>query len=296
LIVRHWGHAVFAVVCFSSLLVNYQKNVTLGYCVFSQGRVETRSMIKGTAMRWEKTADHQYGSTEIDVPSAAVLHCFASYCGIAQHFAAVSDPTTVQNPKRAVYNIFDSELETLNDFLSKSGARGRDGRDLESGIARLLWMLGFSVAHLGGTSRTQDPPDLVATTPKGDFAVIECTTGLLKADDKLSLLIDRAERVRQGVVASNNQHLRVLPVIISSRTQAEISADIEQAEKLGVLVITRENLEQAITRTLVLPNAEQLYEEAITASGIGEGKVRGTSGINYLKWVARRSTCRSQEF
>jgi len=126
-------------------------------------------------------------------------------------------------------------------------------------------MLGFSVAHLGGTSRTQDPPDLVATTPKGDFAVIECTTGLLKADDKLSLLIDRAERVRQGVVASNNQHLRVLPVIISSKTQAEISADIEQAEKLGVLVITRENLEQAITRTLVLPNAEQLYEEAITA-------------------------------
>src|SRR5262249_22490176 len=49
------------------------ENVTLGYCVFSQGRVETRSMIKGTAMQWEKTADHQCGSTEIDVPNAAVL-------------------------------------------------------------------------------------------------------------------------------------------------------------------------------------------------------------------------------
>jgi hypothetical protein len=240
------------------------ENVTLGYRVFSQGRVETRSTIQGTAFQWKKTADHQYGSTEIDVPSAAVLHCFVGYCGIAQQFAWVSDPTTVQNPKRAVYNTFDSKLEILNDFLSKSGARDRDARDLETGIAWLSWMLGFSVAHLGGTERTQDAADLIATTPKGDFAVIECTTGLLKAD-KLSLLIDRAERVRQGIVASNNKHLRVLPVIVTSRTRAEISANIEQAEKHGVLVISRENLDQALTTTLVLPNADQLYEEAITA-------------------------------
>ena len=73
----------------------------------------------------------------------------------------------------------------------------------------------------------------------------------------------RTQRVRQGVVASNNKHLRVLPVIVTSRTRAEITADIEQAEKLGVLVISRENLEQAVTRTLVFPNADQLYEEAI---------------------------------
>src|SRR5262249_16357023 len=145
-----------------------------------------------------------------------------------------------------VYNIFDSNLETLNDFLSKSGARGRYGRDLESGIAWLLWMLGFSVAHLGGTGRTQDAADLIATTPKGDFAVIECTTGLLKADNKLSLLVERAERVRQGVAASNNRHLRVLPVIVSSKTRDEIRADIEQAEKLGVLVMSREDIDQAV--------------------------------------------------
>ncbi len=241
------------------------ENVTLGYRIFSQGHVEKRSIIQGGAFQWTKTADHQYGSSEIDVPSAAVLHCFVSYYGIAQQFAWVFDPTTVQNPKRAVYNIFDSKLDTLNDFLSKSGAKGRDARDFECGIAWLLWMLGFSVAHLGATDRTQDAADLIATTPQGDFAVIECTTGLLKGDNKLSLLIDRAERVRQGVVASNNKHLRVLPVIVSSRARAEISADIEQAEKLGVLVISREDLEQAVGSTPVLPNAGQFYEEALKA-------------------------------
>jgi hypothetical protein len=240
------------------------ENLTLGYHLFTQGRVESRSMIKGSAMQWTQTADHQYGTVDIDVPNAAVLQCFVSYCGIAQHFWWVSDPTAMQNPKRAVYNIFDSNLEILNDFLSKSGGKGRNARDLESGVAWLLWMLGFSVAHLGGTDLTQEKAaDLVATTPKGDFVVIECTTGLLKAENKLALLIERAELVRAGVVASNNKHLRVLTAIVTSRPRAEVSADIEQAERLGVLVMSRENLEQAVSRTLVLPNAQQLYEEAI---------------------------------
>jgi len=248
-------------------------NVALGYRIFSQGRVTVRSVVNGPSMDWTQKADHQYGSIEIDVPSAAVIQCFVSYLGVSQHFGWVSDPSAVQNPKRAVYDVFDSGLAILTEFLTKSGGRGRDARDLESGIAWLLWMLGFSVAHLGGTDRTQDAADLIATTPRGDFAVIECTTGLLKSDNKLALLIDRTERVRRGIISSNNKHLRVLPVIVTSRTRPEIVADIEQAEKLGVLVITRENLEQAVAnRTLLLPNAEQIYDEGLEAVASARAK------------------------
>ena len=50
-------------------------------------------------------------------------------------------------------------------------------------------MLGFSVVHLRSTTRMQDAADLLATTPSGHIAVIECTTGLLKAEDKLALLM-----------------------------------------------------------------------------------------------------------
>ena len=81
--------------------------------------------------------------------AAAVIQCFVSYLGVAQHYGWVSDPSTVQNPKRAVYNLFDESLEILSDFISKSGNKGRDARDLETAIAWLLWMLGFSVAHFG---------------------------------------------------------------------------------------------------------------------------------------------------
>jgi F0F1-type ATP synthase membrane subunit b/b' len=50
--------------------------------------------------------------------------------------------------------------------------------------------------------------------------------------------------------------------MVTSKTREEIRADLEQAEKLGVLVVTREDVEQELTSTLRLPNADQIYERA----------------------------------
>lgn len=233
----------------------------LGYRIFHQGKVVKRTSIDGAKMRWEHRENLLYGSADVEIPAGAVLHCIAIYDGYAQHQGWISDPSTVQNPNRAVYEAFDSQLTILRDFLENSQGKGRDARDLETGVAWLLWMLGFSVAHLGGTAKTQDAPDLVASTSRGNFVVIECTTGLLKADNKLPHLIERAEALRSRLEASGNRHLRVLPVIISSKSREEVRADLEQAEKLGVLVLTKEALHQAIERTLVLQDAEQIYVE-----------------------------------
>lgn len=246
--------------------------VTLGFRVFSQGRVVQRATTSGAEMQWGQRDAFQLGSTEVDIPPAAVLHCIASYAGVAQHQGWMSDPTTVQNPQRSVYEAFDDKLEVLHDFLSKSQGKGRDARDLEAGISWLLWMLGFRVAHLGGTGKTQNAPDLIATTPRGNFAVIECTTGLLKAENKLALLVDRTEALRQRLETSGNRHLHVLPVIITSKVREEVKADLEQAEKLGVAVLTKESLEEALKRTLVLPDAETLFTEVEQAAQVAQGK------------------------
>jgi len=133
-------------------------------------------------------------------------------------------------------------------------------------------MLGFSVAHLGGTQRTQDAADLIATTPHGHFAIIECTTGTLRTENKLPLLVARAETVRQRLAASNQSHIHVLPVIVTSRTEGEIQADVEQAERLGILVLCREKLDRIVTQTLVLPNTNQLYDEAEAAVRAAQSK------------------------
>ena len=139
-------------------------------------------------------------------------------------------------------------------------------RDFEAAIAWLLWMLGFSAIQLGHTKRSnQDAADIVLATPSGHFAVVECTIGLLKSDQKLSLLYERAQAVRRTFDGSKFNHLHVIPVIITAKPRAEIEADLEQAEKLGILVLAREQIDELINRTLTLPNPDQYYEEALQA-------------------------------
>ena len=103
----------------------------------------------------------------------------------------------------------------------------------------------------------QDAADIILCTPNGNFAVVECTTGLLKAENKLPNLHDRSQAVRRNLDASNAEHLRVLPVLVTSKTLEEIRPDIEQAEKLGIHVLTRENIERLAERTIIPHNADQ---------------------------------------
>jgi hypothetical protein len=97
---------------------------------------------------------------------------------------------------------------------------------------------------------------------------MECTTGMPKAD-KLSRLIERTERVKQHVPAVTS----VLPVMVTSKCRLEVRADLEAAAKLGVLVLSREHLDNAVeVRTLLLPDADALYDEAERA--VSEAQAR----------------------
>lgn len=251
------------------------------YRVMSGGQVE-RGKISGETMDWVLASDGvRRGSTKIQVPSAAVVQVYASYCGTVFHQGWIADPTTAQNPRRASYEAFDPKLTGLADLLAKPPGKG-NARDLEAGVAWLLWMLGFSVSHLGQTPKLQEAPDLLVTTPQGHFAVVECTTGPLKTDNKLPLLIERSEIVRDRLAASNNQHLKVLPVIVTSKRRVEVRADIEQAERLGVLIITAEILVATLSRTLVRSDADEIFLEGerAVASALGKYEIQGVLPLN----------------
>jgi len=221
-----------------------------------------RGVISGEAIQWTEEAETHHGRVTIEVSSSSVLNCTISYKGSAQSHLWLVDPERVQNPRRAVYETFDPRLESLTTILTNAQARGQDARDLEAALSWLFWMLGFGVAHLGGTRRTRDAADLILHTQEGHFAVVECTTGLLKAESKLSLLHARSEAVRRSLAASNNSFSRVMPVMVTSRTATEIAPDIEAAERLGILVVTRERFEELIIRTLMRPNVDQIYAES----------------------------------
>jgi hypothetical protein len=244
----------------------------LGYRVYAPGTPTTRQVVSGEAMHWTEDTSFRRGQATVTVPYAAVVNCVVSYDDIAQAHQWLGDPDRVQNPRRAVYETFDPKLETLRAAIVNAPARGQDARQLEPAVAWLVWMLGFSVVHLGGTPRTRDAADLIAASPSGNFAVVECTTGLLKAENKLALLHARTEAVRQSLTASNNTHQRVLPVIVTSRTAAEVKPDIEAAERLGILVVTREGIDRIIDRTLILPDGDQVFAEAEQTVGAGLAK------------------------
>jgi hypothetical protein len=236
--------------------------LTLGYRVYVKGAAVARDVVRGGSMVWSVEENFDRGQTTIPVPLGGALNCAVSYDGVTQQHYWLADPGRIANPRRAVYEAFDPKLENLKAILANALGRGAEARDLESAVAWLLWMLGFSVAHLN-TRTMREAADLIATTPLGHFAIVECTTGLLKAENKLSLLHDRVEAVRRGLADANNAHLHLLPVMVTSKTRTEVAPDIEAAERLGVLVMTREHLDQVINqRTLVFANADQMYLEA----------------------------------
>src|SRR5205823_3069714 len=66
----------------------------LGYRILRRGEVTDRRRIQGVDFQWDADADAQLGSIAIDVGEGDILHCFASYDGVAQHFYWLSDRST----------------------------------------------------------------------------------------------------------------------------------------------------------------------------------------------------------
>ena len=251
----------------------------IGYRVLLNREVIARDTVTGNSMKWEVNDDLQVGSISIEVPSASVVQCIACYNGIAQSTYWIADNSNFQNPRRAAYEAFDPGLTILNDFLqiTEGTTRGKRQHDLETGVSWLLWMLGFSAVHLGATARTSDAADLIVVTPSGNIAVVECTLGLLKTENKLPNIVKRTEEVRERLHRSNNGHLQVIPIILSSLERGKLAADLEQAEKLGVLVLSKESLQDGLNRTMLNSNAESYYKEAIENIRAGIEKHRPRS-------------------
>ena len=238
----------------------------VSYRELMHGKVVSRKSIENSEIIWENGEDFSIGTAKIPVTSAAALQCFCTYSGSVQHIYWIADPSTSQNARRATYEIFDPGMNFLKETFRRESYRGgRDARELEANISWLLWMLGFSVAHLGATPRVQDAVDILATSPAGHFAVIECTTGLLRADNKLPKLLERAEAVRRRIEASGNRHLRVIAVIVTTKTREEIAGELEQAERLKILVVAREDLERACEGSVIHQDTDALFERAEAA-------------------------------
>lgn len=249
------------------LAINIAKSLDIakchiGYRALLHGKVEIRGSIKGNELSWTEQEHFRHGVGRVNIPQGAVLHCFACYDGFTHHQYWIADPKNFQNPRRAVLEEFHNGLDTLRKYLFDEQRRGKDARDFEFGVAWLMWMLGFNTSQVGGTANTAEAADIVAMTPYGNALIMECTTGLLKSD-KVAKLVERSEIVKKRLSSSGNNHLKVLSVIVTSKPKDEVKADFEEVQNKGIAVITKEDLEAALSQTIMLSDAEVIFNKLL---------------------------------
>ena len=236
------------------------EKAALGYKLIHQGNVIERATVGGRDMIWGEEGDFNIGYFELETPAASVMQCFANYDGVTQHFGWLGDLEATQNPRRTAYEAIDPSLAYISDVIERAGTKGYPSRDFEAVVSWIFWMLGFSPAYIGGATGKSEAADIVVNTPLGDMAIVECTTGHLKPDQKLTVLKSRVLSIRKKLEASAQGHLQVLGVIATSLAREHIEHEIDSARGLGICVLAKEDILELSGRSMLLPDAGNIYQ------------------------------------
>ncbi|APF88651.1 hypothetical protein HI806_01915 [Ralstonia solanacearum] len=231
----------------------------LGYRVLVNGQTVQRRAVKAEELSWRDTEAYRVGELEIELPEGAIVQCFASYGGHWIHQGWLVRPGSFVNSRRVSHEAFDANLENTRRYLSDEKLLKQDSRHFEYAIANLLYMLGFAVDPLFGPLM-RDNPDLLASTPSGNIVVVECTTGAIDNEGKLTKLLTRTRTLEDKLRQSGHAHVRCLPVIVTSLPRGAI-ADLQPAKDAGIVVACAEDIEGALSRTLFPQNPDVLFEE-----------------------------------
>jgi hypothetical protein len=235
------------------------ENLRLGYRVFHKESVE-RGSIKGHQLDWRQEAGIAIGAYRLAVSDARLLQAFLSYEGVCHHQWWVTDPQKQLNPRHAVHLVFDENLELLRALLLRPDTD--KAYAFEGAVSTLLSLLGFSVCNYGRIPKLQQGPDIIAITPSGHIGVVECTVGLLDANDKLAKLVQRAKLIREKLDSSGYGFLQSLAMIVTPLSRGEVVAHLEIAGKHGIAVACKEDIEGMLTQVNLFPNADRSYEDA----------------------------------
>lgn len=231
----------------------------LGYRVFHKDNLE-RASVNGSELDWRQEEDIKVGTYRMTVGSASLLQVFLSYAGISHHQWWVTDPKKRLNPRYAVHQVFDEDLELLRRMLLKPETD--KSPTFENAVSTLLSLLGFSVSNYGRIPKLQRGPDIIAFSPAGHIAVVECTLGLLDENDKLAKLVQRAKLIRDKLNVTGYGFLQSLAVIVSPLSRDEVTANLETAGKHDIAVVCKENIEEMLNQVNLPPNADKLFEDA----------------------------------
>ena len=170
-----------------------------------------------------------------------------------------TDPQKHLNPRHAVHQVFDEDMELLKMMLLKPESDKSDA--FEGAVSTLCNLLGFSVVNYGRIPKLQKGPDIIAVTPAGKIGVIECTVGLPNEKDKLAKLVQRATLIKEKLTATGYGHVQIQAAIVTPLSRNEVVANLEDASKHNIAVICKEDIEKLLSRVGLPPNPENLFQE-----------------------------------
>lgn len=156
----------------------------------------------------------------------------------------VADPIGgAENPRIAVYRVFDRDLTELNRLLTAPQPKDKDL--FHSAVSRLFTIAGFSVdsfvADKPLQGRHRGPVDFIAYAPTERFVlVVECTTGTLASKEgKAGRLVTRARDVQAAL--ANVSGDEVLAMMVTA-LEAVPESELQDAATDGVAVVTLPDL------------------------------------------------------
>jgi hypothetical protein len=237
----------------------------LRYRVLVGGSPTQRGSLSPRKLEWIRDGDARIGMASMRVARGAVMNCIATYGGAAHHSYWLADPRQIANPRTLALSTIDESLDVLNSILTQTPLRGSAAPQFEWAVAAALWASGLAPAQTGYADQTKDGPDILAVSPSGDLLVVECTLGLLKAENKLAKLIRRTVVLREKLTNGLPASPTVLPVIVTRLPRREVESELETATDAGVLVLTRESLESAKHEMLLFPDGDAAFRRGLDA-------------------------------
>jgi hypothetical protein len=236
----------------------------------------TRRMQVADQVKWKKGGQgFDIGHLELDLHDCTTVELMLSVGGFAVQQVFVTDKRKSLNPRLAAYKRFDPDLKALDDFLEPDV---KNGRDLEQGVATLLYLLGATCSNPPAT----DAPDIFAETRNGRLVIIECTVKVTDVRAKAAKLIHRRHALTFNADGSGPTH-DMLAVLVVSMPKIKIPLEDDYLAQNQILLITREGLQLAKTRLEVPPDLDELYLSTIEmlkqqmSAALGVSAVFGTS-------------------
>lgn len=232
--------------------------VRVGVAPFD-GSLAKRFSVAGDQLEWEhqETVDRcALAKSEAAQPPAILV--MLTYDNLLFDRWWIFDPKKHVSPTFALHSQWDKDLVELRAYLSGGSKNPAD--DLEAGVALLLGLLRFSVMHYGLLPKLRDGPDILAFSERNQLLVIECTSAV-PTGDKIARLVARVEQIKTSLQQSNHNFIDILPVLVTAVSRDALPKTIADAARHGVLVVAKEQLDEALRRLSIPPSSWELFDE-----------------------------------